>query len=107
MPMARLSICAALAATVLLFPSPALGDPGMASQANAATNPRANELFDRDSDLRQWAVLNYDINHDGWLTLYEAQPALAAFKDIADGDRDGQVTPGEFARAREFITARY
>jgi len=107
MPMARLRICAALAATVPLFSSPALGDPGLASSASAAANPRANELFDRDPALRAWAVLNYDVNRDGWLTLFEAQPALAAFKDIADGDRDGQVTPHEFSRAREFIAARW
>ena len=85
---------------------PAFADPPFASPASAAVNPRANELFDSDGLLHAWAVRLYDSNHDGWLTLYEAQPALAAFKDIADGDRDGRVTPYEFDRAKEFISAR-
>lgn len=105
--MVRPLICAATAVAALTLSSPAVAEQAVASPAAVETNPRANELFDRDSDLRAWAVLNYDVNHDGWLTLFEAQPALAAFKDIADGDRDGQVTPHEFARAKEFIVARY
>ena len=45
-------------------------------------------------------------HRDGWLTLYEAQPALTAFKELADGNRDGRVTTYEYGRAREFIEAR-
>ena len=96
-----------VAAAGILLSSAALAGPSGSSSASAPVNPRANELFDRDLDLRQWAVRIYDSNHDGWLTLFEAQPALAAFKAIADGDRDGQVTPHEFARAKEFIAARW
>ena len=44
----------------------------------------------------------FDGNGDGWLTLYEAQPALATFKDIADADRDSRITTYEYARAKEF-----
>jgi len=105
--MVRLWICAASAAATVLLSSPGLGGPGLASQASAPINSRANELFDRDSELREWAVRIYDANHDGWLMLYEAQPALAAFRDIADGDRDGQVTLYEYARAKEYISARW
>jgi len=94
-------------AASLALSSPASGEPGLAANARATANPRANELFDRDSGLRAWAVRVYDANHDGWLTLYEAQPALAAFRDIADGDRDGRVTPYEYARAKEFVAARW
>ena len=94
------------AGAAMLLSSPAVADPPLASQASASVNPRANELFDRDALLYAWAVRLYDANHDGWLTLYEAQPALRAFKDIADGDRDGRVTPYEYARAKEFIAAR-
>jgi hypothetical protein len=72
----------------------------------ASFNPNANALFDRDPAVRQWAVRLFDSNRDGWLTLYEAQPALAAFKDLADGDRDGRVTTYEYDRAKEFIAAR-
>lgn len=74
--------------------------------ASAPVNPNANALFDRDPAIRQWAVRHYDSNHDGWLTLYEAQPALAGFKALADGDRDGRVTTYEYDRAKEFIVAR-
>ena len=74
--------------------------------ASAPVNPNANALFDRDQTIKAWAVRLYDSNHDGWLTLFEAQPALDAFKDLADGNRDGRVTTYEFDRAREFIEAR-
>jgi hypothetical protein len=77
-----------------------------ASSPADAINPRANELFDRDSMLKAWAVRLFDTNRDGWLTLYEAQDALRAFKDIADGNRDGRVTTYEYDRAKEFIAAR-
>ena len=85
---------------------------GLATQAALASapvtpNPRAIELFDRDADLKAWAIKRYDQNRDGWLTLYEAQPAFAEFKDIADADRDGRVTTYEFARAKEFLAARW
>jgi hypothetical protein len=78
----------------------------VSTPAPAAFNPNANELFDRDAALKAWAVRLFDTNHDGWLTLYEAQSALAAFKDIADGNRDGRVTTYEYDRAKEFIAAR-
>jgi hypothetical protein len=85
---------------------------GLAAQASLASapvaiNPNANELFDRDPVLRTWALRLYDRNRDGWLTLFEAQPALAEFKQIADADRDGRVTTDEYARAKEFIAARW
>lgn len=78
----------------------------MAVAASAPINARAHELFDRDIALKAWALRHYDSNKDGWLTIYEAQPALAAFKDLADGDRDGRVTTYEYDRAKEFIAAR-
>lgn len=83
---------------------------GLAAQAalaSAPVNPHANDLFDRDTELRSWALRLYDGNRDGWLTLYEAQPALRKFKDIADSNRDGRVTTYEYARAKEFIAARW
>lgn len=74
--------------------------------ASAPINDHANALFDRDATLKQWALRRYDTNRDGWLTLYEAQPALAAFKQLADGNRDGRVTTYEYDRAKEFIVGR-
>ena len=53
------------------------------------------------------AVQIYDNNKDGWLTLYEAQPAVAAFRDIADANHDGRVTVREFEAGLAFISARY
>ncbi len=81
--------------------------PPAPAPAPAAFNPNANLLFDRDAVLRAWAVARFDRNGDGWLTLFEAQPALNAFQEIADGDRDGRVTTAEYRRAKEFIVARY
>ncbi len=84
---------------------------GLSAQAAIAAstpvNPNANALFDRDMVLRQWAVRRYDANRDGWLTLYEAQAALGALKELADGDRDGRVTVREFDAGIAFISARY
>ena len=75
--------------------------------ASGGINPHANELFDRDTQLMAWAIKVYDTNKDGWLTLFEAQPALEAFKEIADADRDGRVTTYEYRRAKEFVAARW
>lgn len=77
------------------------------SPVEGPLNLHANDLFDRDAVLRAWALRFHDSNRDGWLTLYEAQPAIREFKDIADGDRDGRVTTYEYARAKEFIAARW
>ena len=84
-----------------------LGLLAQASLASAPVNPNANALFDRDPLLKAWALKLYDSNHDGWLTLYEAQPALAAFREIADADSDGRVTTYEYARAKAFVAARW
>jgi len=84
-----------------------IGLAAQATLASATVNPNANELFDRDPELKTWALRLFDTNHDGWLTLYEAQPALQAFKEIADADKDGRVTTYEYRRAKEFVTARW
>ena len=84
-----------------------IGLAAQATLASAPVNPNANELFDRDPELKAWALRLFDTNHDGWLTLYEAQPALAAFKEIADADKDGRVTTYEYQRAKDFVTARW
>ena len=65
------------------------------------------ELIDSDPAIRQWAVRRFDANHDGWLTMYEAQPAVAAFRDLADADHDDRVSVREFEAALAFIRARY
>jgi hypothetical protein len=78
-----------------------------AQPASATANPRAVELFERDWVLNQWAKQRFDTDGNGVISVAEAQPAAMAFKEMADGDRDGRVTPFEYDRAREFILARY
>lgn len=73
----------------------------------ASLNPRAIELVDSDPAIATWALAKFDSNGDGWLSLYEAQPAVIAFRDIADADRDGHVTVREFQNAVGFLRARY
>ena len=76
-------------------------------RSNASLNPRAIELFERDWALMHWAVKQHDDDGDKIISPSEASMAALAFKRIADGDRDGRVTPYEYERAREFIIARY
>lgn len=70
-------------------------------------NPRAGELFDAEPVLKAWALKDFDSNRDGWLTLYEANAAADAFRQLADADRDGRVTVLEFDRAKAFLASRY
>ena len=70
-------------------------------------NPRAVELFERDWVLMQWAKRIFDADRNGIISVAEAQGAAQAFREIADGNSDGRVTPYEYERAREFILARY
>ncbi|HXH52266.1 MAG TPA: hypothetical protein VNH53_02395 [Sphingomicrobium sp.] len=78
-----------------------------AAGADAAVNPRAIELFEREPALMQWALRAHDRDGDGRLSQAEAQAAADAFRSIADGDGDGRVTPYEYARGVEFVIARY
>ena len=73
----------------------------------ASLNPRAVELVDSNPVIKGWALRQYDSNHDGWLTVYEAQPAVKAFEDIADENRDGSVTVSEYQAAIDYLRSRY
>lgn len=70
-------------------------------------NPRASELFERDPALMAWALKQYDANHDGWLTSFEASRAAEAFRALADTDHDGRVTLREYQNATAYISVRY
>jgi hypothetical protein len=97
--MLRIFFCAALAFTA----SAAGARPG----GDDAFNPRAIELFERDWALMHWAVKRHDRDGDRVISVAEADVAARVFREIADGDGDGRVTPWEYDRAREFVIARY
>ena len=90
----------------VLILAAASGQAAQPAAAMGSLNPRAVELFDRDWVLNQWAVSKFDSNRDGMISVGEAQPAARAFKQLADVDGNGRVTPYEYQRAREFILAR-
>lgn len=77
------------------------------TEPDQSVNPRAIELFERDQRLMRWALRRFDVDEDGLISPAEAHAGALAFKQIADGDGDGRVTPYEFDRAREFIIARF
>ena len=81
--------------------------PHAAADDYRLVNPKAIELFDSDRNLMQWALAKYDGDGDGHLSIFEADEAAQQFKQIADGDGDGRVTPAEFRLAKDFIDARY
>lgn len=95
-----------LTALAFLAAAAAASPPAGASDWRLV-NPRAIELFEADGKLMDWALARYDENHDGYLSIMEADDAATEFKTIADADRDGQVTPAEFREARAFIVARW
>jgi hypothetical protein len=75
--------------------------------ASAPANPRAMELFNSDWVLMDWGLRFHDSDRNAELSAAEAEAGARAFKDMADADRDGRVTPQEFAAARQFLMARY
>ena len=84
--------------------------PPVAAQPNAAAlpvTPAAQQLFERDWVLMNWALKFYDRDGDILLEPGEAAAAAAEFRRIADANGDGRVTPDEYQAARAFILARY
>jgi hypothetical protein len=66
----------------------------------------ALQLFERDWVLMNWALKYYDDNGDIMLQPHEAEAAAAEFRRIADGNRDGRVTPEEYRAALAQIMVR-
>ena len=93
--------------TLLLPLLLAAAPPVVAETAASLPNPRAAELFERETSLKAWALRFHDENGDGWLTAFEAQRAADAFRDLADSDGDGRVTTTEYRAAVAFVAARY
>jgi hypothetical protein len=84
--------------------------PPVAAQPKAAAlpvTPAAQQLFERDWVLMNWALKFYDRNGDILLEPGEAAEAAAEFRRLADANGDGRVTPDEYRAARDFILARY
>jgi hypothetical protein len=69
--------------------------------------PQALSIFERDWVLMNWALKSFDTDRDILLSPGEAAAAAAAFRQIADGNGDGRITPEEYRAARAFILARY
>ena len=75
--------------------------------ASSRVAPQALPLFERDWVLMNWALKSFDADRDILLSPGEAAAAARAFRQIADGNGDGRVTPEEYRAARAFILARY
>ena len=75
--------------------------------ASLPATPAAQQLFERDWVLMNWALKFYDRDGDILLEPSEAAAAAAEFRRIADANGDGRVTPEEYRAARAFILARY
>ena len=89
-----------------------LGVPAVAQRQPMDTSVRVNpaaarSLLERDWVLMNWALKFYDADRDILLSPTEAQVAAAAFRSMADANRDGRVTTQEYGAARAFILARY
>ena len=80
-----------------------------ASTASGAAAPKspAAAIIERDWVLANWALKRFDQDRDIFLSSGEIDAAARAFREIADSDEDGRVTPAEYRTAREFILARY
>ena len=91
-------------ACALISAAPALAQ---ATEASLKRPTAAVQLFERDWVLMNWALKFYDANRDILLQPEEAQAAADAFRNLADADHDGRVTPQEFAAARTQILSRY
>ena len=90
-----------------LFLQAAAVSPASAADEYRLVNPRAIELFEADERLMGWALAGFDSDRDRHLSIFEADKAALEFKRIADGDRDGRVTPYEYRAARDFVLARW
>ena len=86
-----------------------LAAPLAAQPVHSSLQPTlaAQQIFERDWVLMNWALKYYDTDRDILLEPGEAQAAADALRRIADTNGDGRVTPQEYRAARAFILARY
>jgi hypothetical protein len=90
--------------SIALATAPLAAEP---TAASLTVLPAAQQIFERDWVLMNWALKFYDADKDIRIEPAEAQAAADAFRRIADADKDGRVTPQEYRAARAFILARY
>lgn len=81
----------------------------LAASTGAIEAPKspAAAIIERDWVLANWALKRFDRDRDILLSGSEMDAAALAFREIADTDEDGRVSPAEYRAAREFILARY
>jgi len=91
----------------LWFISTASATQQQPTLASAPVTEQARMIFEKDWVLMNWALKFYDADRNILLEPNEAQAAAAAFRAMADANRDGRVTTDEYRAAREFILARY
>jgi hypothetical protein len=87
-----------LAFSILAWAMPARAEP---ARPNAA-----RVIFESDWVLMNWALKFFDRDHDIILSEGEAQAAAEAFREIADTNRDGRITPQEYSAARAAILSQ-
>jgi hypothetical protein len=75
--------------------------------ASASVTPQARSLLERDWVLTNWALKYFDSNHDIMLESGEEAAAADRFRQIADTNHDGRITPEEYRAARALILAQY
>ncbi|MBV9529180.1 hypothetical protein [Sphingomonas sp.] len=63
-------------------------------------------VFQRDWVLMNWALRYFDADGDIALSPTEAAAAGAAFRKLADVNRDGRISPAEYRVARYYILTR-
>ena len=77
-----------------------------AARAESARPNPARAIFENDWVLMNWALKFFDRDHDIMLSDGEAQAAAEAFREMADTNRDGRITPQEYSAARAAILAQ-
>ena len=77
--------------------------PAQPTPASLETPAPALKLFERDWVLMNWALKFHDTNRDVLIQRDEAEAASAAFRNLADADKDGRITPDEYRSARQKI----
>ena len=78
----------------------------MPARADTVRPNPARAVFESDWVLMNWALKFFDRDHDTMLSDGEAQAAAEAFRQMADTNRDGRITPQEYSATRAAILAQ-